>query len=597
MWVMGEKMFKAFNNQRIQFKLIFYFLTLILMSILAVGLLTNLIFSNAIEKSANESTIHAISQANKSIENNIRSIENIMDIIARNQNVIKFLRMKIVDPSDDRGAIESNIRNFLAGFTQYYYEINGMAIINKNDLFLSNEMYRLQSDPLIDESWYKICVENPDSIHIIGRPVGRNLTEYMKVSTDEIISIVKASKDPTNGEVNGVILIDLRLKIWEDMLRSIKLGKEGFIYIISSDGEVIYSPTNDIVPRVMGQWFSEDYSGIFNKYILGQRYQFIYTSSFYNKWKIVGVFSLSETLKEITNFRYYTLLILLCVCIFALGVSLIFSSSIANPISKLRKLMKRAETGDLTVNFEVKYNDEIGQLGKSFNTMIEEIRNLISEVYKEQKSKREAELRTLQSQIKPHFLYNTLDTIHWMAKNHGAWDVIEVIEALTNLFRIGLSKGNEIIMLSEELEHVKSYLVIQKVRYEEMLEYDFEVDAGIENLYVQKLILQPIVENAIYHGIKAKREPGKIEVQAKKTGDMLVLTVKDNGFGISEEDLDKINNALINEDSEREGFGIFNVNERIRLSYGKEYGIRINSDIGVGTMVEIKHPVIENLKG
>ncbi|HHW00483.1 MAG TPA: sensor histidine kinase [Clostridiaceae bacterium] len=588
-------MLTVFNNLSIKYKLFIYFMVLVLLTILTIGFLTNIVFSNAMEKLANESALHAISQANISVETSIRNMENIMDIIARNPHVLKFIRMKIVDPSDERYEVESNVRSLLAGFTQYYYDIESIAIVNKNDLFISNEMYKVENDPLIDEGWYIKCIDHPDVLHILGRPFGRNLTEYKKVSTDEIFSIAKAVRDPSNNEVSGVILIDLRIKILENIIKDIQLGKSGFVYIADSNGDVVYAPVNHVVPRIKRQWFSDE--RVFNKYILGQHYQFIYTSSFYTKWKVIGVFSLNETLKEVVNIRNYTLVILLVISVIALGLSFILSSSIAKPISKLRRLMKKAESGDLSVSFDVMYNDEIGHLGRSFNAMINEIRNLIEVVYKEQKSKREAELRILQSQIKPHFLYNTLDTIHWMAKKYGATDVIQVINALTKLFRISLSKGNEVITLSEELEHVKSYLLIQKVRYEEMLEYEIIVQNDLNKLYIQKIILQPIVENAIYHGIKAKGEPGKIVVTASVEDNTLVLRVKDDGVGIKDNELEAINNTLENLSGKRTGYGLFNVNERIRLSYGNEYGITLKSAPGKGTEVIIRHPVMKTPKG
>ena len=589
-------MLKSFNNLSIQYKLLFYFLILIVLPILTISYLTDIVFSNAMENAAIESSVQAINQADNSIETQIKNIDNVMNIIARNSEVLEFLRMKNTTDSDAETMLEPGIRSFLAGFTQYYQGVEGIALISQHDLFLSNEMYRIEQDPLIDGKWFQDCIRDSDQLYILGRPVGRKLTEYKNISADELVTLVKAVKDPVNDEISGVILIDLHINVLEKVLKNIKLGKIGFIYILDSNGEVIYSPINYIVPRVKNQWFTKKRAGIFNKYILKQHFQFIYSTSTYTKWKIIGVFSLNEALKEVVNIRHYILLILLAIIIIAVAISVVFSSSIANPINKLRKLMKKAESGDLSVNFEVRYSDEIGQLGRSFNKMISEIRNLIDVVYKEQKSKREAELRTLQSQIKPHFLYNTLDTIHWMAKKYGANDVIQVINALTNLFRIGLSKGNEIIRVVEEVEHVNSYLVIQKVRYEEMLEYEIEVADEIKSLYVQKLILQPIVENAIYHGIKAKKEPGKIMIRAEIQGEVLIFRVSDNGIGISEPELAKINNALLNENSEKVGYGLFNVNERIRLSYGKEYGVSVQSVMGIGTTVEIKHPVISILK-
>ena len=440
-----------FNNQNIRFKLLFYFLTLTLLSVLTIGVLTNLIFTRAMERSANESTIHAISQVNISIDDKIRSIENTMDVIVKNPEVIKFLRIKSEDSFSQAGIDKSSIKSFLSGFKQYYNEIEGIAIINKNDVLLSNEMVRVSNYSLIDEDWYKLSIQNTQGIQLITRPIGRNLVEANNESAFEILSIVKAIKDPKSGEILGVILIDLRIKMLEYLLKNVQLGKVGFVYIVDSNGEVVYSPESIITPRVKSLWFSEDNFGNFSRYIRNEHFQFIYTSSFYTKWKIVGVFSMADTLKEVIDFRYYIMSILIIIGIIAIGFSILLSASIAKPIKALRKLMKRAESGDLSVNFTVKYNDEIGQLGNSFNTMLIEIRKLIDTVYMEQKSKREAELRILQAQIKPHFLYNTLDTIHWMVKKYGAEDVIEVINALTSLFRIGLSKGNEVIKFQTKL--------------------------------------------------------------------------------------------------------------------------------------------------
>jgi two-component system sensor histidine kinase YesM len=226
----------------------------------------------------------------------------------------------------------------------------------------------------------------------------------------------------------------------------------------------------------------------------------------------------------------------------------------------------------------------------------------------EQKSKREAELKVLQAQINPHFLYNTLDTIHWMAKDRKADDIVNLVVALTNLFRISLSKGREIIKFAEELEHIRSYLIIQKARYEDKLSFSIITDPELNRYSVVKLILQPLVENAIYHGIKAKRREGMITITAAKTENVLRIRVEDNGGGIREERLKEIRDILmeripLNELQEGEsdtsgdgksGYGLFNVNERLKLRFGSEYGIRIESEWGTGTVVEIMHPLIDS---
>jgi len=257
--------------------------------------------------------------------------------------------------------------------------------------------------------------------------------------------------------------------------------------------------------------------------------------------------------------------------------------------------MKEAEEGNLGVRFEGRQEDEIGFLGKSFNTMIEEVQKLIDMVYHEQQSKREAELKILQEQIKPHFLYNTLDTIQWMAQEHGAEDIVEVVGALTKLFRIGLSRGKEMIPLGDELEHVRSYLIIQKARYEGKFDFSVRTEDGALSCMVLKLTLQPLVENAIYHGVKERRGHGTISVEALRQDGMLVMRVRDDGVGMSPEKLAQVRAALTTaypHGNGSSGYGIHNVHERIQLSFGSRFGLRFESAPGRGTLVEVLHPLV-----
>jgi two-component system sensor histidine kinase YesM len=259
--------------------------------------------------------------------------------------------------------------------------------------------------------------------------------------------------------------------------------------------------------------------------------------------------------------------------------------------------MKEAEEGNLGVRFEGRQEDEIGYLGKSFNTMIEEVQKLLDLVYREQQSKREAELKILQEQIKPHFLYNTLDTIHWMAQEHGARDIVQVVDALTSLFRIGLSRGKEMIRVSDELEHVRSYLIIQKARYEDKFDFSLRTDQEVLSSMVLKLTLQPLVENAIYHGIKERRGHGTIQVEAERRDGMLVLRVSDDGVGMSPAKLEEVRALLAPSHPHGDGlagYGIHNVHERIQLSFGARYGLRFESAPDRGTTVEILHPLLDS---
>jgi two-component system sensor histidine kinase YesM len=582
---------KKIRGSSIRFKLLMYFILLIIFPIFTLGLIGNLIYSTSMEKQTNNHTVQMIEQVKHNVEFHINDMENIISYLAQDPAIADFMSTAI--DSADRQAIEANARRAVSTFERIHPEIAGILVANEQDLYISNAMHKMSRDSLTTEMWYREAAAQPSGIHLISKPLGRNLaTGY---SADDVVSVVKAFNDPVTGQLKGVILIDLRLDIIKKITEDIKLGKNGFIYITDANGGIVYAPVNAIVYRIKAEVLDDAVSSVIKK--IGQAsYQIIYEQSQYTKWKTIGVFSVEETEEEIARIRIIFFGIGLLTLVLAVIAAMFFTSSIAKPLSKLRSLMKQAEAGDLTVQFKSRYNDEIGQLGNSFNNMIREISKLIDLVYTEQKSKREAELKTLQAQIKPHFLYNTLDTIHWMAQAHGADDIEEVVGALANLFRIGLSKGKEMITVDEELEHIKSYLIIQKARYEDKLDYAVEFDDDILQYSVIKLLLQPLVENAIYHGINARRGGGKIVIIAKKRNNQLYFSVTDNGKGILPEKMREINEMLLRKkSSDHQGYGVFNVNERIRLVFGDEYGLVFHSVYGEGTTVEIWHPLIEGL--
>jgi two-component system sensor histidine kinase YesM len=241
--------------------------------------------------------------------------------------------------------------------------------------------------------------------------------------------------------------------------------------------------------------------------------------------------------------------------------------------------------------------DEITELGMSFNIMIGRIRQLLDAKVKEQESLKKAELKALQAQINPHFLYNTHDTIVWMAQANKIDQVIDIVQALSNFFRIALSKCHDWITLDQEIEHIRSYLTIQKLRYHDILNYKIEVDEDILSGTILKLTLQPLVENALYHGIKNKRSSGTILVNAKRSGtDQVILEIVDDGVGFTPYKLSRIQASLSDDSGEiapsESGFGLENVHRRIQLYYGKQYGLTVESRYQEGTRVTVKIPYL-----
>lgn len=291
----------------------------------------------------------------------------------------------------------------------------------------------------------------------------------------------------------------------------------------------------------------------------------------------------------------------------SIGMAVIFISaavvsekiirSITKPIQKLCMAAKQAGQGNFFVRMEETGTYELGILNDSFNRMVEEIGKLVEDIRIEQLNLRAAELKLLQEQINPHFLYNTLDTIIWLAESGDTEQVVKMVTSLSDFFRTTLSKGKDFITIDEEKLHIQSYLKIQQFRYQDILEYDICISEEICQYEILKLTLQPLVENALYHGIKNKRGLGHIQVTGEKEGENLVFQVKDNGIGMTEERLREVRQLIRGErtrDQESSGFGLFNINQRIRLYYGPEYELTIESTHRKGTLLQIVIPCVKN---
>ena len=306
--------------------------------------------------------------------------------------------------------------------------------------------------------------------------------------------------------------------------------------------------------------------------------------------------------KQMAVIFTFSIISILCILYFTMYMYNLVSGHIADPIKKLCNYTKRSENDLLENNLKSNIL-EIDELSYNFNDKIIRIKELIENIKIEQKNKKNTELWLLQAQINPHFLYNTLDTVVWMAEAGDSKKVVDMITALSSFLRIGLNKGKKFIQIREEIRHIESYLKIQKFRYDDILEYSIEIEDSLYDMRILKLLLQPLVENALYHGIKYKREGGSIRIRGYEKDNNIILEVIDNGVGMDENKLNKIktlieNTSLENSDIIRtvgDSFGLYNVAERIRLYYGNEYGLDIVSRENVGTTVTIILPAENNM--
>ena len=584
-----------FQNKKIREKVLICFLTVIFMSLVTIGITYSFTFANAMTDLANDSTQVILEQTGFAVQTYINNIERVIQSVSEDDNIRTFCNPSSANAdSIDMSYVRISIYKTLNNIRETYPEIESITIVSSDDRFVSNELFKLRNESLNKEKWYLECEKKPFELQLIVKPISRNLSYKKNVSTDGLLCMTKAIVS-TDGEVIGAILVDSKLEGIGSLLNNVVLGKEGFVLIFDREENLIYEPVNSVAPRIELEWFL-DQSGVFEKRILGENSRFIYGTIEQYGLKVVGVFSLTSTLKQVTNTERLLLIILLITFLTAIFISFFFALTLTKPLEKLCDLMETVRQGDMSVRFKVRYSDEVGNLAETFNGMLDKIEDLIRLVYKEQEKKRYAELNALQAQIKPHFLYNTLDTIHWMAKKYGADDIVYLVRCLTNLFRISLSKGSEIISIRDEVLHVENYLRIQKVRYDDVLSYEIFVDPKVEGLFIHKLILQPIVENALYHGIKAKQDGGMIRIAIRQEQDVLMIRVTDNGIGMEDEDVESLNKAIRDDKRIKSGYGLYNVNERIKLTYGENWGVNISSKKGEGTEVIIKYPLINSIE-
>lgn len=589
---MLKKWKQYFDPDSMMFRMVALNCCILLLATVVLTTVGNVIYQDSIEGHSFANTMEIQNQVLKSLDLVFQSLSDNLEILGRDPDVQGYLKVDDEKEQAARVEFEGRVRKLLLRYSRNYTDYLNIVVVSEKGQYLSNDSYRIKKLPLSREEWYQKAVSAGGSLVINSTSFGRNLRSWKNYSTDSYISAAKMVENMDTGEALGVILVDLDIQRIQNLVEDITMGQTGFGYIQDSQGKVIYTPKNEIVYRMNPDWFQDAECGQVRCRIKGKQYNIIYSHSSYTDLTAVGVFDWGKTMEGVSHVRKVSVYVAVLIAVFAVMCSVTFAASITKPISKLSRLMKRAQTGDLTVHFDNHYKGEIHQLGDAFNTMVNNMNELLRLVYQEQKNKREAELKILHEQIKPHFLYNTLDTIQWMAKEYHARDIVDIVLSLSAFFRISLSQGKEFIPLEKEVEMVRSYLDIQKYRYEELFDYEVEFDPEIMQCEVLKLSLQPMVENALYHGIKeSDLEKGTIWIRGYAESDqVIVLRVEDNGAGMSREWCDRLN-SWMNQKERGENvkaFGSLNVNDRVKMAYGEEFGLHYELRPGGGVIAEIR---------
>lgn len=533
-----------------------------------------------------------------------------VDSIAKNVNYNYYLQdylETVIKEEDDYvdSGIGKNMRSYEMSSQAFSdtllsrADISSIMIFGKKKMLLNRSMYTYQKVAL-DYSkldWYAKAVAKPQDAIITGP----NRHSFFDTD-DEVISLSREVQSYENGTFRGVILINLNMNKITEICNSFQEKQENFICIINDKGELVYEQQNGRERfafdekenrQELNTALGKTKESCFRLNYRGEKYLVTRTDMKTTGWTLVSMVPYKSVMAEtmaISGVMILAVAITLIVTLLLLNRIL---TGVVKPLKKLEKYMVQVNPDNMDQRMEILTDDEIGHLSMKFNQMMDRIRNLKEHVIEEQEDKRKYELQALQAQINPHFLYNTLDSIIWMAETNDS-NIVAMTEALAKLFRISLNKGNEEISLERELEHVKNYLIIQSMRYADKFTYEISAEPGVERCRTIKLILQPIVENCIYHGIKKKRGTGKITIRAYRREQNLIIEVSDDGCGMPEEICRKIlSDEIESENISGSGIGVKNVNERIQLRFGKKYGLSYSSEEGIGTTVTYVLPYNE----
>ncbi len=580
------------GKRSIQVYMTTIFTAIVVIAMLAVGLVLHGKFSRTAEESAYLNTDQIVEQVNFNVEYYLRGMEELFRQLE--ERVSKSTSLSGKETLEQLATIV-NTRNDLVS----------VSVFDSGGALLTGYPHtRLRGNVDVKgQRWFSYASGYPNYLQY-SPPHVQNLYpgEYRwVVSLSQSVSIRENGGERTNA----VMLLDVNFRAIDDMCRRVALGKKGYIYITDPDGNLIYHPEQQLI--YLGLKEEPNAAEVMN-YSYGSFYdrqngerRLVHVKTVKNiGWKIVGVAYMDELVTSTKEISVFMVWFLVAVLVCVVAVSAYMSAVISKPIKRLGQSMKSVERGDFDSVIAVAGTREVEQLSQRYNLMLGRIRELMRENEREQEAKRRSELEVLQAQINPHFLYNTLNSVVRLAEGGRNSEVVTMITSLSRLFRISLSKGKNIIPLQDELEHIRHYLIIQNIRFKHKFRFTIEAEEAVLPCMTLKLILQPLVENAIQHGIEMMPDEGEIRVKAGISNEKLLIVVEDNGLGMPEEVVKTIldrNRPAAGHRSTGSGVGVRNVHERIRLTFGEAYGLEFESRLEEGTTVKVWLPLLDGETG
>lgn len=563
-------------------RLFLIFLAFSLISTIVVSVAVCVISYHHVMRMAVTTSEQLVDKTANELDNLLKNMTAVSRTISRDYRVQSVMRTEYSQYKDqfsDRFELDA----YLSELNQYNDSLFAMYFFSENGIAAKSKYYSFVSEHMEDSPYFEQARESGEAIWLLS---GEG--SLFAVTTGEpLITTVTPVKELGSGAYKGAAVVELEVARVRAFLNT-RISENGFMCIQDASGKVVIGPetltVEELDSRLSRAYNAEERQSLFADLKIEKQLKT-------NGWEIVCVTPGKELAQNIISITQLVCCIVLLVAVTALLMAYWCARTVVRPILMLDQKMQQVERGDLTVRATPERPDELGTLARSFNTMIATVQVSMEHEMESQRKLRLAELKALQAQIKPHFLYNTLDSIIWMIRAGNREGAIQMVMALTRFLKIGLSRGRETITVREELEHARNYLIIQNIRYKDKFTHEISAEPGTEDCLLPKLVLQPLIENAIYHGMKPKRGACRLTVQVRRKRELLEIDVADNGVGMPEEKVEALRNTLRNGQGPKvDSYGIVNVNERIQIMFGMQYGISVESEWGKGSRFRITIP-------
>ena len=577
---------KIVYNRSIRNSIFIYFTITSLVAVLLIVISIYSRLSSQLYDTVKQENVNLVNRVDSSMEVYLRNIMKLSDTIY--YGIIKNTNLSEDSIGEKLTLLYNNNKEQVSNIALISKEgepINVVPAARFRKNFRANE-----------EEWFVNALNKTENIHFT-LPHVQKMFEKGDNGYNWVISMSRAVEITVGGSTEqAVLLIEMAYQGIEEVLDEVTLGNGGYIYLMDSKGEIIWHPKFELIAsgRVKeNNLVAAGYDDGSREEVFNGTSQTVVTKTVgYTGWKLVGVIKGTGISLNMLKTRLFIVFVILLIIFIVIIINSYISFRITNPIRELEKSVKELEEGNLDADIYMGGSYEVQHLGKSVQDMKFRIKGLMQDIVNEHEEKRKSEFDSLQAQINPHFLYNTLDIIVWQIENEKQSEAVHTVTALARFFRLSLGKGKNIVTVKDEIDHVKNYLMIQHMRFKNKFDYEFDIAEDVLELPSLKLMLQPLVENAIYHGMEFMDGDGLIMVKAWREEDELYLSVADNGLGMTEDKVEMILTGKSSSGNGRgSGIGVKNVNERIKLYFGEAYGLTIDSEPDEGTKVTIHLPV------